>query len=229
MRVPRCLSLLPLVLLLAIVPPPGTGSARGQDRAYPAKTVRFVTSLAAGSSADGFARLIAEHLARRLNQPVVVDNRPGAGGNLAAELVAKAASDGYTLLMSSVASNAINASYYSNLNYDFRRDFAPVSKFGQIANGLFVGAGIPANSLAELTALAKAAPGKYSCASAGVGGLLHLTCEMYKKAAGIQILHCPTREPRSARTSWSAASRWYSTIFRFTCHWSTRASSRSSP
>src|SRR3972149_6823922 len=91
--------------------------------------------------------------------------------------------------MRSVASNAINATYYSSLNYDFRKDFAPVSKFGQIANGLFVGPGVPANNLAEFAAMIKAAPGKYSCASSGTGGLLHLTCELYKKAAGLNVLH----------------------------------------
>ena len=166
-----------------------SGLALAQDRAYPNKTVRLITSLATGSSADAFGRAVAEQLTRRLNQSVIMDPRPGAGGNLAAETVAKAAPDGYTLLMSSVASNAINATYYSSLNYDFRKDFAPISKFGQIANGLFVGPGLPANSLAELTALAKAAPGKHTCASSGTGGLLHLTCEMYKKAAGIDVLH----------------------------------------
>ena len=174
---------------LFIAPQLGIGTARAQDRAYPAKTVRFITSLATGSGADIFGRAVAEQLTRRLNQSVIVDPRPGAGGNLAAETVAKSAPDGYTLLMSSVASNAINATYYSSLNYDFRKDFAPISKFGQIANGLFVGPGVPANNLAEFTAMIKAAPGKYSCASSGTGGLLHLTCEMYKKAAGLDILH----------------------------------------
>lgn len=162
-----------------------------QDRAYPTKVVRFITSLATGSSADMFGRTVADQLTRRLNQSVIVDPRPGAGGNLAAETVARAAPDGYTLLMSSVASNAINAVYYKTLNYDFRKDFAPISKFGQIANGLFVGPELPANNLKELTALLKASPGKYSCASSGTGGLLHLTCEMYKKAAGLDVLHVP--------------------------------------
>jgi len=187
--------LLPVILtgvalaVLFIAPQFGIGSARAQDRAYPTKVVRFITSLATGSGADTFGRAVAEQLTRRLNQSVIMEPRPGAGGNIAAETVAKSAPDGYTLLMSSVASNAINATYYSLLNYDFRKDFAPVSKFGQIANGLFVGPGIPANNLAEFAAMIKAAPGKYSCASSGTGGLLHLTCEMYKKAAGLDVLH----------------------------------------
>jgi tripartite-type tricarboxylate transporter receptor subunit TctC len=165
--------------------------ALAQERAYPTKVVRFVTSLATGSSADAFGRAITDQLTRRLNQSFIMDPRPGAGGNLAADTVAKATPDGHTLLMSSVASNAINASYYSALSYDFRKDFAPIIKFGQIANGLFVGPGLPANNLHELTALLKASPGKYTCASSGTGGLLHLTCEMYKKAAGLDLLHVP--------------------------------------
>jgi tripartite-type tricarboxylate transporter receptor subunit TctC len=169
----------------------GAATAQAQDRAYPNKVVRFITSLATGSSADAFGRTVADQLTRRLNQSVIMDPRPGAGGNLAAETVAKAAPDGYTLLMSSVASNAINASYYKSLNYDFRKDFAPITKFGQIPNGLFVGPDLSANNLKELTALLKATPGKYSCASSGTGGLLHLTCEMYKKAAGLDVLHVP--------------------------------------
>ena len=166
-------------------------AAQAQQAPYPNKVVRFITSLATGSSADAFGRTVADQLSRRLNQSVIMDPRPGAGGNLAAETVAKAPPDGYMLLMSSVASNAINASYYSKLNYDFRKDFAPITKFGAIPNGLFVGPELPVNNLKELTALLKASPGKYSCASSGTGGLLHLTCEMYKKAAGLDVLHVP--------------------------------------
>ena len=166
-------------------------SAHAQDRSYPTKVVRIVTSLGVGSGADGMTRAVAEQLSRRLNQQFVVDPRPGVAGNIAAEFVAKATPDGYTLFMSSLAANAINASYYKTLNYDLRKDFAPISKFSHIANGLFVGPNMQANTLAELTALAKAAPGKYSCASSGAGGLLHMTCEMYKKAAGVDILHVP--------------------------------------
>lgn len=168
-----------------------TPAAQAQERPYPNKVVRFVTSLATGSSADMFGRTVADQLTRRLNQTVIIDPRPGAGGNLAAETIARAAPDGYMLLMSSVASNAINSVYYTNNTYDFRKDFAPISKFGAIPNGLFVGPALPANTLNELTALLKAAPGKHNCASSGTGGLLHLTCEMYKKAAGVDVLHVP--------------------------------------
>ncbi len=162
-----------------------------QEHAYPQRVVRLVTSLGVGAGADGMTRAVAEQLTRRLHQSFIVDPRPGVAGNIAAEFVAKASPDGYTLFMSSLAANAINASYFKSLNYDLRRDFFPISKFAQIANGIFVGPTFPANTLNELTALARAAPGKYSCASSGTGGLLHLTCEMYKKAAGIDILHVP--------------------------------------
>jgi len=166
-------------------------SATAQDRPYPNKLARLVTSLGVGSGADSMTRVIAEQLTRRLNQSFIVDARPGVAGNIAAEFVAKAPPDGYTLFMSSLAANAINASYFKTLNYDLRKDFVPISKFAHIANGLFVGPGMPANTLSDLTALAKAVPGKYSCASSGSGGLLHMTCEMYKKVAGIDVLHVP--------------------------------------
>ena len=122
----------------------------------------------------------------------MVDPRPGAGGNLAAEIVAKSAPDGYNLLHGSLSSLAIAVSYYKSLNYDVRRDFVAITKTGQIANALVVGAGVPASNINELTAMIKAAaPGKYTCASGGVGGLLHLTCELYKKAANVDVLHVP--------------------------------------
>jgi tripartite-type tricarboxylate transporter receptor subunit TctC len=166
--------------------------AHAQERSYPVKPARFVISTTAGSGGEAFARAVAEQLGKRLNQTVIVDPRPGAGGNLAAEIVANAAPDGYTLLLGSVASLAIAVSYYKNLSYDVRRDFAPISNVGQTAIGLFASPGVAANNLAALTAMIRAAPaGAFSCASAGVGGLLHLTCEMYQKAAGVKLLHVP--------------------------------------
>lgn len=191
-------SLLPATLTgvaltaLLITPQLGISTARAQDRAYPSKPVKFIISQTSGSGGDAFARNVAEQLGRRLGQSVIVDPRPGAGGNLAAEIVAKAAPDGYTLLHGSVSSLSIAVSYYPRLNYDVRRDFVPITKTGQIANALVVGAGVPASNINELTAMIKAAPpAKYTCASAGVGGLLHLTCELYKKAAGVDLLHVP--------------------------------------
>ena len=179
--------------LFVFVGLPVLAQERATDRErYPSKPVKFIISQTAGSGGDAFARNVAENLGRRINQSVVVDPRPGAGGNLAAEIVAKAAPDGYNLLHGSVSSLAIAVSYYKSLNYDVRRDFVPITKTGQIANALVVGAGVPANNINELTAMIKAAPpGNYTCASAGVGGLLHLTCELYKKAANVDVLHVP--------------------------------------
>ena len=167
------------------------GQARAQER-YPAKPVKFIISQTAGSGGDAFARNVAENVSKRVGQAVVVEPRPGAGGNLAAEIVAKSAPDGYTLLHGSVSSLSIAVTYYKTLNYDARRDFVPIMKTGQVSNALVVGAGVPANNINELTAMIKAAaPGKFTCASAGVGGLLHLTCELYKKQAGVNVLHVP--------------------------------------
>jgi tripartite-type tricarboxylate transporter receptor subunit TctC len=165
--------------------------AFAQDRPYPYRVVRFITSLGGGAGADGMTRAIGEQLSRTLGQQFIVDARPGAGGNIAAEFVTKATPDGYTLWMSSLAANAIQMSYTKGLSYDLRKDYVPISKFAHIANGIFVGPSFQASTLAELTAMGKAAPGKLSCASSGTGGLLHLTCEMYKKAAGVDALHVP--------------------------------------
>ena len=186
-RMPVAMGLGIAALSAALIAAP----ALAQER-FPAKPVKFIISQTAGSGGDAFARSIAEPLARRVNQAVVVDPRPGAGGNLAAEIVAKSAPDGYNLLHGSLSSLAIAVSYYKSLNYDVRRDFVAITKTGQIANALVVGAGVPANNINELTAMIKAAaPGKYTCASGGVGGLLHLTCELYKKAANVDVLHVP--------------------------------------
>jgi tripartite-type tricarboxylate transporter receptor subunit TctC len=166
-------------------------NAHAQDT-WPSRPIRVVNSLSAGSSADRLNRAYAEALAVRLNQRVLVDNRPGDGGNIAAQSVAKAPADGYTLLLGSTATLAIQATYHaSRLGYDMRRDFAPVSKVAQIANGLFIAPNLPIDSLKGFVELAKAKPKQYTCASSGVGGLLHLTCELFKRTAGIDLLHVP--------------------------------------
>jgi tripartite-type tricarboxylate transporter receptor subunit TctC len=159
---------------------------------WPSRPLRIVNSLSAGSSADRLNRAYAEALAAKLNQRVLVDNRPGDGGNIAAQTVAKAAADGYTLLLASTATLAIQTTYRAGrLGYDMRKDFAPVSKVAQIPNGLFTAPNLPVDGLKGFVELAKAQPGAYSCASSGVGGLLHLTCELFKKVAGIDLLHVP--------------------------------------
>lgn len=163
---------------------------------YPARPIRLVNSLSAGSAGDRLARQFADALSPRVNQKVLVDNRPGDGGNIAAVAVAKAPADGYLLLFSSTASLAIQMTYGNlgnsgggTLPYDLRRDFAPISTVAQIPNGFFVTPVFTGDSLQALVKEAKAQPGKLTCASSGVGGLLHLTCELFKKAAAVEVLH----------------------------------------
>jgi len=168
------------------------GIAPAQD-AYPSKIIRIVNSLAAGSSADHLNRALADGLSGRLNQRVIVENKPGDGGNIAAMTVVKAPPDGYTLLMGSMASLAIQMTYNaSRLEYDLQKSLAPVSKVAEIPNGLFVTPVLPVDDLKGLVAhLKKGKSGQYFCASAGVGGLLHLTCELFNKSAGVSLVHVP--------------------------------------
>ncbi|MCC7486373.1 MAG: tripartite tricarboxylate transporter substrate binding protein [Burkholderiales bacterium] len=167
-------------------------AAQAPAEAYPARVIRVVNSLAAGSSADHLNRALADGLSARLNQRVIVENRPGDGGNIAAMTVVKAAPDGYTLLMASTASLAIQMTYNAGrLDYDLRKSLLPVSAVAEIPNGLFVTPVLPVDDLKGFVARLKAGPGKYTCASSGVGGLLHLTCELFKKTAGVDVLHVP--------------------------------------
>ena len=166
--------------------------AAAQADAYPAKTIRIVNSLSAGSSADFLNRQLADGLTERLGQRVLVDNRPGDGGNIAAMAVVKAPADGYMLLMSSTASLAIQMTYNaSRIEYDLRRSLAPVSKVAEIPNALLVTPVLPVGDFRAFVAYVKARPGEFSCASSGIGGLLHLTCELFKKTAGLDVLHVP--------------------------------------
>jgi tripartite-type tricarboxylate transporter receptor subunit TctC len=167
-------------------------AATHAQEAWPARVIRVVNSLSAGSSADRLNRAYADALSARVNQRVLVENRPGDGGNIAAQSVAKAPPDGYTLLLGSTATLAIQATYHAErLGYDMRRDFAPISKVAQIPNGLFAAPSLPVDDFKAFVELAKTKPGQYSCASSGVGGLLHLTCELFKKTAGVELLHVP--------------------------------------
>ena len=195
---PRVLAVAASACLVAA--PIGSARAQSGADAYPAKPIRIVNSLAAGSSADNLNRMFAEGLAQRMNQRVLVENRPGDGGNIAAMSIVKAPPDGYTLFMSSTASLAIQMTYHGDrLEYDLRKDLAAISKVAQIPNGLFVTPSLPTESLAGLIAYGRKNPGKMTCASAGVGGLLHLTCELFKKSAGLDILHVPYKGTTAIR------------------------------
>jgi len=166
-----------------------TSSSQGQG--YPSKPLRIVVPFAPGGSTDIVARILADKLAAPLGQSVVVDNRAGAAGNIGAEAVAKAAPDGYTLLMATTGVMAINNALYKNMTYDAAKDLEPVSYTTSITNVLTVPLEIPAKTVAELVALAKAQPGKLSFASSGAGSSTHLSGELFKSMAGIDVLHIP--------------------------------------
>lgn len=173
-----------------------TESARAQAPAklpggYPAKPIHIIVPFPAGGATDILTRVVADKLGARLGQTMVVDNKPGAGANIGAEAAAKSAPDGYTLLMGSVASHAISVTYYKSLGYDFRRDLVPISMVGHVPSVLVITNGLPVKTVPELIAYAKAHPGKLNFASSGTGALIHLTGEMFKQMAGIDIVHVP--------------------------------------
>jgi len=157
---------------------------------YPDRLIRIVVPYAAGGAVDSVARTIGQPLSEALKQPVIVDNRPGASANIGMELVAKAAPDGYTLLM---ASNGIatNMALFPHLAFDGRRDFAPIAKIGYAPLMIVVPAASPAKSLKDLIAMASAEPGKLTYASAGNGSSGHLAGELLKSTAKIDVLHVP--------------------------------------
>jgi tripartite-type tricarboxylate transporter receptor subunit TctC len=166
------------------------GGAAAQER-YPQKPLRIVVPFAPGGSTDIIARLIGERLAGALGQPVVIENRAGASGNIGAEAVAKSAPDGYTLLMATTGVMAINNALYKNMTYDAATDFDYVVFVASITNVLIVAADSPLHNVPELIAEAKRSPGKLSFASAGAGASTHMSAELFKIMAGVDLLHVP--------------------------------------
>jgi tripartite-type tricarboxylate transporter receptor subunit TctC len=164
--------------------------ARAQT--YPARPVRLVVGFAAGGGTDIVARLIGEQLSAKLGQSFVVENRTGAASNIATETVVNAPPDGYTLLLATVA-NAANATLYGNLSFNFMHDVAPVAACVRLTNVLAVNASVPAQSVAEFIAYAKANPNKLNMGSGGAGGPVHMTGELFKMEAGIKMVHVPYR------------------------------------
>ena len=164
------------------------GSAAAQ--AWPAKPVRFVVPFAPGSTTDTLARLYGQKLSESWGQPVTVDNRPGAGGNIGTDAVAKAAPDGYTMLICA-GSHTINPSLYGKLPFDADKDFAPIAMLGSAPLLLVAHPSLPVNNVRELIALAKAQPGKLNYASGGSGTPSHLVMELFKSMAGVNIVHVP--------------------------------------
>ena len=159
--------------------------------AYPAKAIRFVVAFPPGGGTDIIARVIAQKLVGRFAQQVVVDNRPGAGGNIGTDIVAKSAPDGYTMLMGSAGPLAINASLFSKMPFDPIRDLAPVTLAASTPNVLVVHPSLPAATVRELIALAKARPGEINFASSGHGTPAHLAGELFNSMAGVKLIHVP--------------------------------------
>jgi tripartite-type tricarboxylate transporter receptor subunit TctC len=165
---------------------------------YPTKPVRLVVQVAGGSAPDIIARVIGEWLSARLGQPVIIDNRAGASGNIATESVIRAPADGYTLLFA-MSANAINASLYDNLRFSFVRDTAPVALIGRIPLVMEVHPSVPAKTVPEFIAYAKANPGKINIASSGNATPLHVAAELFKMMAGVDLVHVPYRGEPVAR------------------------------
>jgi tripartite-type tricarboxylate transporter receptor subunit TctC len=167
---------------------------------YPSRPVRLIVFYAAGGGNDIIARLMGQWLSERLGQSFVVENRPGGGGNLGTEYVVRAAADGYTLLLSSSA-NVVNTSLYDTLDFDFVRDIAPVASISYEPNIMVVNPSVPAKTVPEFIAYAKANPGTINFASAGIGSSQHMSGEMFKMMAGIDMTHVPFRGTAPALTS----------------------------
>ena len=180
---------------------------------YPEKPLRFVVAFAAGGSIDLIARLFAQKLTENLGQQVVADNRPGAGGNLSAEITARSAPDGYTIYICA-PSLVVNASLYTKIAYDPLGDFAPVTLLASVQNVLVTYPGFAAKSVKELIALAKSKPGQINYASTGSGSSGHLVMEMFRSQAGIALTHIPykTIGQTTADLISGQVSLWFPTI-----------------
>ncbi len=181
--------------LCAFTPP--IGDALALD--YPTRPVRFIVGYPAGGSTDIIARLIGQRLSERLGQQFVIENKPGAGNNIGTETVVKADPDGYTVLLVNPA-NFINATLYTNLNFNFIHDIAPVASFLRVPNVMTVSREVPAKTVAEFIAYVKANPGKVNLASSGNGTSVHLSGEMFMAMSGAKMLHVPYRGAAPAIT-----------------------------
>jgi len=170
-----------------------------QAQAYPARPVRIIVGFAAGSTSDIIARLMAQWLSERLGQQFIVDNRPGAGSNVATEAVVKSPSDGYTLLLIT-PSNAINATLYPRLNFNFLRDIGLVASLYRVAQVMEVTPSVPASTVPEFIRYAKTNPGKVNVASGGNGTVTHVSGELFKMMTGVNMIHIPYRGAGAALT-----------------------------
>ena len=186
-----------LGLLLAAAAAAPIGSAMAAD--YPTRPIKWVVGYPPGGATDIIARLIGQRLQEKLGQPVVIENKPGAGNNIATESVINADPDGYTLLLVNPA-NYINTSLYANLKFDFPRDIAPVASFNRVPNVMTINKDVPAKTVAEFIAYVKANPGKVNLASSGNGTSVHLSGEMFMAMSGAKMTHVPYRGAAPALT-----------------------------
>ena len=185
-----------LILAIALAAP----ALAAQAQTYPNKPIRLVCPFPPGGAVDIASRATAHTLSQVLGQPVTVDNRPGAGGNIGAEITAKSAPDGYTLLMTTSGIMGINPALYSKISFDSIKDFAPVSMLVSLNNVLVLNPSVPAKSVQEVIALAKAQPGKFTYASSGNGTSIHLSGELFKSMTGVDMLHIPYKGSSPAVT-----------------------------
>ena len=165
-------------------------------RDYPSRPVRIVVGYPAGGTADIVARLLGQWLSERLGQQFIIDNRPGANGNIAAESVVMASPDGYTLLLAE-ASNAVNAALFEKLNFDFIRDIAPIASIGRVPLVMEVNPSVPANTVPEFIAYARANPGKVNMGSGGTGNITQIAGALFMKLTGVELFHVPYRGVQS--------------------------------
>src|SRR5215813_12802283 len=189
MKLPRRRQFLHLAAAAGALP---ALSRIARAQAYPTRPVRIVVGFPAGGGVDIVARLMGQWLSERLGQPFIIENRPGAATNIATEAVVRAAADGYTLLLVH-SSNAMNATLYEKLNFNFIRDIAPVASIIVVPNVMLVHPSVPAKTVAEFIAYAKASPGKINFASGGIGGPSHLAGELFKAMVGVNLVHVPYR------------------------------------
>ena len=188
---------LPGMICLALIAAAGIGPARALD--YPTRPVHVIVGYPAGGTVDILARLVGQYLSERLGQQFVIDNRSGAGNNIGTEVVVNAAPDGYTLLLVNPA-NGINATLYEKLPFNFIRDIAPVAGIIRVPNVMEVNPAVPAKTVAEFIAYAKANPGKVNMASSGNGTSIHVSGELFKMMSGVDMLHVPYRGSAPALT-----------------------------
>lgn len=192
----RALSLCLAAAAFGVLP---ASAVRAQDT-WPARAVTIVVPFPAGGTTDIVARLAGQALSQELGQPVVIDNRPGAGGNIGAQSVARAPADGYTLVMGTVGTHAINPALYKKMPYDHLKDFAPISRVASVPNVLIANPSQPYKTVAELIAYAKANPDKLTFASSGSGTSIHLAGELFKSMTGVTMQHIPYKGSAPALT-----------------------------